>query len=393
MELNKRNMRRLMLLIAFAILFYTLMQNPEIISAALGGVYAVVSPIILGICIAFVLNILLVLWDERILKGMAKSRNRYVRSLQRPLSMILTLITTFGAITLILCVIIPQITETMSMIGTVLPEFCKTVWKWLLDLMTEWNLSVDQISSIEINWNEIWQMVISWLKIGSMSAVNIATSVSTSLFGWLFNLILGIIIAIYILLQKEKLLNAIDMLMKSYMKEKSYNRAIHILKLSKQSFANFIAGQLLEAVILGTLCFIGMLIFRFPYASVVSVLVGVTALIPMFGAWIGGGISALLILMVDPMKALLFIIFILILQQIEGNLIYPRVVGQSVGLPGLLVLVAVIIGGNLFSVAGILISVPLCSIIYTVVRESVNERLKKRQEEAPKSKTVKQGNK
>jgi len=266
------------------------------------------------------------------------------------------------------------------------------VLEWVEELMISWDISVDELREIELNWDKIQQTVVDWVKSGSMSAVNIATSLSTSIFGMLFNFILAFIIAIYFLLQKEQIIGAINMCAKAYMKEKNYNYAVKVAKLSNTSLSNFVTGQLLEAVILGSLCFVGMLIFKFPYASVVSVLVGVTALIPMFGAWIGGGISAVLILMVDPVKALLFLVFIVILQQLEGNLIYPRVVGQSMGLPGLLVLLAVVIGGNLFGVVGILISVPLCSVVYALVKESVANRLgleMKKPEPEKKEKPVK----
>ena len=146
---------------------------------------------------------------------------------------------------------------------------------------------------------------------------------------------------------------------------------MEICSLSYTSFNNFVKGQLLEAVILGALCFVGMLIFRFPNAPVVSLLIGVTALIPIFGAWIGGGVSALLIAIVNPMQGLLFVVFILVLQQLEGNLIYPKVVGQSMGLPGLIVMAAVTIGGNIAGITGMLLGVPLCSVLYTLLQQAV----------------------
>lgn len=392
MELNKKNMRGFMLLIVFAIAVHAIFRNPDIITNVFGWIYAVISPVVLGAIIAFVLNILLRFFDNKVFAGLDKSSKPAVVKLKRPLSLIASLAAAILVIVLIVNVIFPQIGDTLKMIGDAFIKFFPQVLEWVEELMISWDISVDELREIELNWDKIQQTVVDWVKSGSMSAVNIATSLSTSIFGMLFNFILAFIIAIYFLLQKEQIIGAINMCAKAYMKEKNYKYAVKVAKLSNTSLSNFVTGQLLEAVILGSLCFVGMLIFKFPYASVVSVLVGVTALIPMFGAWIGGGISAVLILMVDPVKALLFLVFIVILQQLEGNLIYPRVVGQSMGLPGLLVLLAVVIGGNLFGVVGILISVPLCSVVYALVKESVANRLgleMKKPEPEKKEKPVK----
>ena len=378
MDFKKGSMKKWIFLITFAILLYTVAQNPEVIGGFWGWFTGIISPVILGLCLAFILNIFMVFFDGKLLKGLGKSKKAGIRKLRRPLGLILTIITVFGAIALFLWVIIPQVGETMRMIAEAVPAFVEMIIDEVIVIMTDLNLSVDKIKNLEINWEEIQETAFNWLKIGSQSAITIATSLSGSIFSTLFDLIVAIIIAIYVLLQKERIADICEKAARAFLKEKHYEKVMEVASLSRQSFASFITGQLLEACILGGLCFVGMIIFGFPYASVVSVLVGVTALIPMFGAWIGGGISAILILMVDPMKALLFLIFIVVLQQLEGNLIYPKVVGKSIGLPGLLVLVAVIVGGNLFSVVGILVSVPLCSVLYTLFKEAIDERLEKK---------------
>ena len=173
---------------------------------------------------------------------------------------------------------------------------------------------------------------------------------------------------------KEKLCNQLDRVAHAYLKPDRYQRGKEIFQLTNRTFSNFVSGQVLEAIIIGTLCFIGMLIFRMPYAGPISVLVGFTALIPVFGAFIGTAIGALLILFLSPIKAFWFVIFIIVLQQFEGNVIYPRVVGKSVGLPGIWVLVAVTVGGGAFGFIGMLISVPVASLLYSLLRESVNRR-------------------
>lgn len=175
--------------------------------------------------------------------------------------------------------------------------------------------------------------------------------------------------------QKETLTGQAKKVVRALFSEKWAHWITDVARMTNRTFSNFVTGQLTEAVILGTLCFLGMLIFRLPYAGVISVLVGFTALIPIFGAFIGVGIGAFLILLVSPIKALWFILFFVILQQLEGNLIYPRVVGKSVGLPGIWVLAAVTVGGNAFGLAGMLLAVPLCSVLYTLARQGVNARL------------------
>jgi len=195
--------------------------------------------------------------------------------------------------------------------------------------------------------------------------------VATSILDVVMGLVISLIFAIYILSSKEFLQKLCTDVLRRFTKPARSHRLMEICSLSYTSFNNFVKGQLLEAVILGALCFVGMLIFRFPNAPVVSLLIGVTALIPIFGAWIGGGVSALLIAIVNPMQGLLFVVFILVLQQLEGNLIYPKVVGQSMGLPGLIVMAAVTIGGNIAGITGMLLGVPLCSVLYTLLQQAV----------------------
>ena len=213
--------------------------------------------------------------------------------------------------------------------------------------------------------------------------------VASTVAGTITSLVLGIVFAIYILLKKEDLRRQIKKVMRAYLPEKKEKKIIEISELSNKIFGNFITGQCLEAVIIGVLCFIGMLLLNIPYASTISVLVGFTALIPVFGAFIGTIVGAFLILMVSPTKAIIFIIFILILQQLEGNLIYPKVVGKSVGLPGIWVLVAVTIGASVYGILGMLISVPLCSILYSIIRTNVNDKIDQKNKKKVKIKEQK----
>ena len=204
--------------------------------------------------------------------------------------------------------------------------------------------------------------------------ITVTWGATTSLLSGVVNVLLAFVFAMYLLAQKEAVCTHLKRLVTTVLPRQKAQRVLYIAKLSNQTFTNFISGQTIEAVIIGVLCFIGMLIFKMPYAGVVSVIVGATALVPVFGAWLGGGFGAFLILLTEPVKALWFIVFIVVLQQLEGNLIYPKVVGKSVGLPGILVLMAVTIGGGAFGVLGMLLCVPVCAVLYSLYCEFLHKK-------------------
>ncbi|HIZ56943.1 MAG TPA: AI-2E family transporter, partial [Firmicutes bacterium] len=249
---------------------------------------------------------------------------------------------------------------------------------WIQELLLTLGLSADtlSLSNIQIDWAKLAESVSDFLQYGSTNLFHTTVGITTSIFSGFFNLILGSVFSIYLLLQKERLCLQAKKLLFAYLPEQRVHTILRIGSLSNKTFSGFVTGQVVEAAIIGILCFIGMKIFSMPYASMISCLVGLTALIPIFGAFIGTAIGAFLILMDNPMQAVWFILFIIILQQVEGNLIYPKVVGKSVGLPGIWVLTAITIGGSTFGIAGMLFSVPLCSVLYCMLKESVAKRLK-----------------
>ncbi len=222
-------------------------------------------------------------------------------------------------------------------------------------------------------WKEVIQFTGQVLASSLTSVVNITVGFTSGL----FNFILSIIFSIYMLLNKEDLQLGMKKVLYSFIRKSFADRVIRLGKISNEVFSSYIGGQFIEAIIIGVLCFIGMIILRMPYALLISVLIAVTALIPIFGAFIGTIPSAFIILIIDPMKAIWFVIFIIVLQQVEGNLIYPKVVGGSIGLPPIWVMLAMIIGGNAFGFIGILLGIPIFSVVYKVFKEIVDKRLKK----------------
>lgn len=372
---SKKSIRYLVGAVIAVILVYWGLNNTEKVSSVFSVIASVIEPFILGFCIAFVINVLLrpleKLWDKIPTK---KKSLKIIQKLRRPVCLILSTVIMFGILFALIFMIIPEFKNTFGTISKAFPQYITIAEGWLTKAvefaeshgfsLPEFSLNADKIMSVIGN------------TINNSGIVDKTLDITGSIVSGLVNFIIAFAFSFYLLSQKEKIASASKKVLFAYFSEDKVNKLLRFVKLSDQTFTNFLTGQLLEAVIIGALCFIGMLIFRMPYAAVISVLVGTTALIPVFGAFIGTAIGAFLILFVSPIKAVWFVVFIVILQQLEGNLIYPKVVGKTVGLPGILVLTAVTVGGNLLGVVGILISVPVCAVLYTLLKQAVDYELK-----------------
>lgn len=383
MELNKNNIKRIIFIIfAAAVIFWSVL-NYSIIISAVRWVIGVLSPLIIGLCFAFILNLLLRPlesgWDRLFLR---KGDSPLAKKLKRPVSIFISIILTLGAIVAVFFIIIPEVSRTLRTIIDALPgyfEELKAWWKGLSEFLAEYSVILP-----ELNFEntaiiaKLTEFVTSSGEMIFNHTINTTTAIVTAV----FNIFIGFAFCIYLLAGKERLIGQSKRTLTAALSEKRAKRIFAFFSRVNDSFSHFVTGQVVEAIIIGLLCFIGMLILGLPYATVVSVLVGVTALIPILGAYIGTAIGALLILVESPIKALWFIVFIIILQQLEGNLIYPHVVGKSVGLPGIWVLAAVTVGGNIYGVMGMLVSVPVCSVIYVYLSEKVRALIKKRKAKA-----------
>lgn len=294
------------------------------------------------------------------------------------MSIILTFGIIIGLVFILIFMIVPELKRAFSLLVENMPQYSMQVKEWITKAAAFLKVDASTLTNLEIDWEKISAAVVDYLKRDSGKLVNTTVGITTSIFSAIFNFILGIVFSVYILMQKEKLGSQATRMLYAFLPQKWAEKSLHIASLSNKLFSRFVTGQCMESVIIGILCFIGMVIFRMPYAPMISVLVGFTALIPIFGAFIGTAIGAFLILMDSPMQAVWFVIFIIVLQQMEGDLIYPRVVGSSVGLPSLWVLLAVTIGGSVWGVLGMLVSVPVCSVLYCLLREIVGTRLAQR---------------
>ena len=374
MELNKQVIKKILLVITFTIGLYFLLMHPGVLSVFFGGIFTVLMPFILGLCFAFVLNVLLRPVERFYVFLFKPKETGACHTLKRPLCIFTTVLIVLGALFLILWMVIPEVSRTAEIMIERFPDYMKKaegIWKGLSGFFAD--LSI-KLPSFEVVTEKTTTFVTDFF---SKNSHNVLSGMIDVVSG-VINVFLGLIFCFYILARKEKLGSQSVKLVRAFLPEKHANALLDFCELTSKTFSRFVAGQVTEAIILGILCFIGMKLFFMPYAPVIATLVGFTALIPVVGAFFGTAVGALLIFVISPLKALWFIAFIIVLQQLEENLIYPRVVGRSVGLPALWVLLAITAGGSLFGIVGMLFAVPVTSVIYTTVKKVANARLEKK---------------
>lgn len=374
LELNKKNIKRILLLVACSIILYWALNNLSTLGKLLGSFFSLFSPLLIGAGIAYVMNLLLKaierLWDM----ALKKAPELWRVKLKRPICLTATILLFLGIIFAIFFILIPRLEEAGSTLIANVPGYITQIQNWwgsLVDFAAGHGVTLPELS---MNVEDATKFISKILSSDSSNVVNTTIDITTSILGALVNILLALVFSVYMLAQKETLISQSRRLLLAALPRKAGQRTMHILKLTNNAFSSFVTGQVTEAFILGSLCCIGMLILRLPYALPVSVIISFTSLIPIFGAWIGAATGAFLIVFVSPIKALTFLIFLLILQQVEGNLIYPKVVGKSVGLPGLWVLAAVTIGGGIFGMLGMLLGVPICSVIYALVQDFIRSQ-------------------
>lgn len=368
MEWNKQQLKGILLVVCAGIAFYCILQNLGSVGLAVGQILSMLSPFLLGSAMAFILNVPMRAIERGIFRGAAGK-------VRRPLSLLLTLIAVIGVLVLASCVIGPGIGEAASSITAQIPYAIQHLQNQLEELSAYLPQLQEYLGTLDFNWASISKRALEIAQAWGSGLVNSGGVLIGGVVSGVSTFVIALIFSFYILLQKEKLARQGRQVLYALLPERGADRALEILRLAERTFSSFLSGQCLEAVILGTLFVISMSIFRLPYALLVGVLISLTALIPIVGAFIGCAVGALLIAVTDPWKALLFIVLFLVLQQVEGNLIYPHVVGSSVGLPSIWVLAAVTLGGKLMGIAGMLFFIPLCSVFYALFRGFVKDQL------------------
>ena len=418
MQLNKQTFRKLLLLVGFGVLLNFAVQHLDTLDGAFSWFFAVVEPFVLGGVLAFILNVPMraverflfpdkkpsvietVLIKEGELqdkagemlrqsipggkKPLLQKKKRFdVSRIKRPVSLIVTLLLVAAVVALVFGIVLPELVRTGTNLVVSLPDYFDTAYLWVNKTLEDNPTLLAYVNDLvsQLDWEALSSRMLDFLQESELIQNIFGTA--SSLVGGVVTAFIGIVFAFYLLTRKEQLARQCKMILTAFLPVGVVKRVIRVASLTSSTFSHFLSGQCIEAVILGTLFVIAMSIFKFPYALLCGVLIGFTALVPIFGAFIGCIVSAFLILMIDPGRVIWFVVMFLVIQQLEGQLIYPHVVGSAVGLPSIWVLVAVTVGGSMFGIMGMLFFIPLSSVLYALLREAVYRRLRRKNTPAP----------
>lgn len=373
---TKRKIKIGIIIAAFTVLLYLGLQHMDVVLKITGSVLRLLSPFLYGVCFAFVLNIPMRFFEQKVFARLNARGRPLWRKLRRPVCVTITLILFLGIVAAIVSFILPQLTASVRMLADNFNGYVQNLTRWTDQLFSRFGISIDEsfIDTVSGIFSRFGDAIVQFVTDSVPQIVGTAVGITSSM----VNLFLGFIMGIYMLATKESLIRSARRIIYAYLPRSAADYTAHVYRVVNRRFAGFVAGQLTEASILGMLCFLGMNIFGWgEYALLISIIIGLTNIVPIIGPIIGTIPGALIILVsASPMQAVFFVIYIIALQQIESNLIYPRVMGDSIGLPGLWVMFAVLVGGGLLGLPGVLLGVPTFAVLYTLLSESVGKRLK-----------------
>lgn len=376
--MNRKELKKYISFAILAVAVCWIVQNfrlfENLISVAMGAVF----PLIMGTVIAYIFNIVLNFFEKHYFP---KKNTEFINRSRRPVCIVLSFLSAIAIIVIVLTIVIPEIISAFKLLTDKIPPVLND-WKDSFlrklseypEIQKETKELLNEFDMTSLDWATITQKAADVIQGGIMGIISSAVGIVGTVAVTVTNIVLAVIFAVYLLARKDKLLKDINRIQKTYGNNELNKKINRIFATANETFRNFFVGQFIEAILLGCLCFIGMLILRLPYAGMSGALIGVTALIPIVGAFLGAGISAFIIFTENPMQAFVFLVFLIILQQLEGNVIYPKVVGNTVGLPGIWVLAAITVGGGLWGIAGMLIGVPLTATIYKLCFENLEKR-------------------
>lgn len=382
MELNKKNVKMLIFVIAIGILIFLGLQNMNLIFDFLWWIFSIFTPMLIGLAFAFIFNVPLKFFERKVFRR--KDGTSRLGKATRPVSLFLSVLLVLIVVAAILLLVLPELINSIVTLVQNLPDTFINLQSWIEQVSEDHPQIKEFFMGTSIDWNNIVNSFIGTIQDISINFVSQALNILVGTVSLVANIFLGLIFSIYFLLKKEQLFGQFKKLTYAFIPEKKADMIVSVFKLTGDTFSRSVAGSMIECTILGTITMLAMTIFGFPYAMMIGVIVAVMALIPMFGVTIGIIIGALLILTVDPTQAIWFVVMMIIIQQIEGNLIYPRVAGKVMGLPALWIMTAIIVGGKIFGFVGMLVIVPIVSVLYTLLRRVVHVRLRKRR--IPKNK-------
>ena len=378
MELNQETIKKIKGLILFTALVVVCLWKYENVLEVLGFIFHIFFPFILGGAIAFVLNVPMNFIERHLFPPEKTEKSKILRKIARPVSMLMVLFSVLGVIGLVMFVLVPQLADTFANLGNSIQDFIPKLQEWADEIFHGNPKIMAWFNELEFDWNNIMETGINFLTNGAGNLLDSTITAAKNIVSGVSRFFIAFVFALYILLQKEKLSVQAKKVLFAFVRKGRAEATLEVLALTYNTFSSFLSGQCVEAIILGMMFVVSMSILKLPYALLIGIVIAFTALIPIFGAFIGCAIGMFLIFIVSPVKALMFLVLFLVLQQIEGNLIYPHVVGNSVGLPSIWVLAAVSIGGSLMGIVGMLIFIPIVSVVYALFREVVYLKLKQR---------------
>lgn len=376
MKISKDEYKNIITLAVIILGLFWLSQNLIYVGNVINWFFDITSPLIIAGVIAFIINIIMNRF-EKLIDTLFHKYNAIIK-FKRPISLIISFLIITTIITLMLSIVIPELFNSFSMLANSIPEGFDKMVMWAKKYSNKYPQVQLWLEQLNPDWVQIAQQIFDYSKTGLFGVFGTTFSLITSVAEVTFTFIMSLILSIYILLSKEKLKDQVNRFMTAYFPEKVKNTILHIVSVANDSFSNFIIGKIIDAIVVGVFCAIGMLLLQIPYPAMIGAIVGVTAIIPIIGGYIGLVIGAFLILMINPIQSLKFVIFLMIMHTFEGNIIYPKIIGNTVGLPPMWILAAITLGGALFGVIGMVIAVPFVSTIYTLVGESINKRLEKK---------------
>lgn len=379
MNQDKKDTKRILLIIITAILFYVGLQNMDVVFGFLGWVMGVLTPFIIAFCLAFYLNIPLKAIEKRLFRPKnGKPVSALKEKMRRPIALTGAIVIIFGIIVALLFIVIPQLIESITKLGNNIPTIVQNVQNWLNELAKEHEWLQEYINNLEIDWNAITEFLTNFIKNDALNFVNSTFSFVSSIIGTIINVFLGVLLAVYMLARKEYLIERTKKILYAFLPAKTASNIISVASITNKTFYSCTTGQMTECLILCSLTALGLTLLNIPYAPLIAALVAILSWVPMFGVTIAIIIGAVFVFTVNPGQVIWFVIFMVCLQQVEGNLIYPRVVGSTIGLPSIFVISAITIFGNFFGFIGLLVGVPITCVIYTILRGVVYVRLKER---------------
>lgn len=375
-KISKWITKKLLFLISFTVIFiYAVFHVDALLSVVRAGL-KMFSPFLIGIVIAFILNLLVKLFEERIFAGLNRKNNKMWLRCRRGVCILIVVLLVLLFLGLIVFLIVPELARSITTLTEKAPTYARQFQLWVLNLLQDFHLTESVMQEVQAAFNKIdWPTLVSQITSLTTNFVGSIVTVTVGVTSGLVSFVMSFIFAIYMLFNKENLIKNLKRVLYAFLPEKAAKKTIEIGALANRIFAGFVSGQCTEALIIGVLCYLGMSLMQLPYALLISTVVAVTSVIPIFGAYIGAIFGGFLLLLVKPLYCLMFVVYIIILQNVEGNLIYPRVVGNSVGLPGLWVMLAIFVFGDLFGFAGMLLGVPTFSVLYSLLKNITQKRL------------------